>query len=173
MPVTEILFGDEDGLRIGTSGSETVEGGGSETVSVGGAVVIITTTTPGDGVVEVTPVVLVGGGGGDILSLVATADGGGFDFGYGPTFPGSSLTPDVFNGQTINGISGQPLFDQTVIVLDGLLAQDFFTSITVDGVTKLSADAVWTQFASTTQWEWIADAPSIIPGAGTYDFEIA
>jgi hypothetical protein len=79
-----------------------------------------------------------------------------------------AISPTSYNGATILEIySGQgfPPIDNTTLVLNGTIAQDAFTSITVNGVTFNSVDASYSTGA-TTSWQWIA-AP-VFPSIGTY-----
>lgn len=83
------------------------------------------------------------------------------NFGYDSAgnFPGSTLSPLTYNGKTIIKIDAfAPPADvaNTIAFSDTTLSQNFFTSITINSVTLLSADAtygagVWT-WTSGSRW---------------------
>lgn len=87
---------------------------------------------------------------------------------------GGSITPNTYNGHTISSVGSKqnpaPGSEQfTFIVMSGVLAQNFFTSMTLNGTTLLSANAAWSQFLGLTTWQWSGLA---ISAAGTYPFTI-
>ena len=87
------------------------------------------------------------------------------------TFPGSSITPSTYNGTEIRALYCiPPSTDETLFGVAGVVAQDFFTSILLNGVTLLSADATFTT-GTNSQWEWPGVRPITV--AGTYPVVIA
>ena len=99
-------------------------------------------------------------------SLVATSNG--FDIGYADvSLPGSSLTPNTFNGGTISSLYFNPVNGITMTIA-GEHSQNFFTSITFNNVTLLSASADLFEInGGTTFWYWFV-ANTMFPSVGTY-----
>ena len=79
--------------------------------------------------------------------------------GYGPTF--GTLVPDLFKGQTIAGIFGNPGASRvTVDISTGMLPQGYWNQLVIDGggPTLLSKDAVYDPQAGSTQWRFEANS---------------
>jgi len=91
----------------------------------------------------------------------------GFDYGFAPALSGSSINPTTYSGSTIEGIF-YAFASGIVVVMDGIHAQDFFASVTFNGVTLLSASAdQFQQLGDSTQWEWFG-GNVFFPSTGTY-----
>lgn len=81
-----------------------------------------------------------------------------------------SLTPDTFNGSQVFALFSTDALNETPvphcgIVLTGTLAQNFFTSITMNGVTFTSAAATFDNVSipGYSYWEWGA-SPFLVTG---------
>lgn len=85
-----------------------------------------------------------------------------------------SLTPDTYGGQTIGAIfAGISRFglNQSVLRFNATgLAQSFFTTITINGVTLASADAGFTDNGTICVWSWLGDAFYFVPDTYTVEF---
>ena len=108
--------------------------------------------------------------------VAATSSSAGFDFlGYGGTF--GSLTPATINSVSVTGIycvtarpDATPVPQFLIELVDaGSLSQDFFTSITIAGVTYTTASAAYADLGpgDLKQWFWDLTNP-FTSGAGTY-----
>lgn len=111
-------------------------------------------------------------GGGYTLVAVDLSSGGTTLFGKNTV--SGSITPDVYLGSirilTSGFVSGsEPPFFVTFSMAGGY-SQDSFTSITIGGVTLLTADAY--SFTGFTTWDW-ESATNPIPSAGTYTVTFA
>lgn len=92
---------------------------------------------------------------GPSYTLTAANIGGGAVFGF-ITGLGGSISPATLNGQTIYALESTVASNVTGIVLTGLVAQGFFTSMTVGATTKTSASASYSQGGGQTTWTWSA-----------------
>lgn len=152
MPVTEILFGDQDGQRTGPTAA--------------GPVASIQVAPPGDGVTEITTVETPPAG---AYTLTSEEAPGGFEWGYNSLSPYGALTPSTFNGENIIAIFSND-FLGTYVVIDGVHAQDFFDTIEFNGLTLNTATANFTTTTS-SQWEWLGDF--MFNAAGDFDGDIS
>jgi hypothetical protein len=110
---------------------------------------------------------------------VANQSGSGQSFGYNPaSTPPGSISSTTFKSTTINNTSNQTVAsgDPTdiQIVLDGSLAQSYFSALVVqrtDGTVRryATADATYTVFGgdTLTGWTWDLNDPSWT-AAGTH-----
>lgn len=147
-PVTEILFGDQDGLRTGSTAA--------------GPVASIQVAPPGDGVTEITT---VESGGGNNYVFESVELGGGL--GFGMEGGAGSMTPPNIGIATIDAFSTFDFFPSItrVVLSGGVFDQDFFTSITFNGITLLTADAAF----GFNEWAWETD---LINATGTFPVTI-
>jgi hypothetical protein len=99
-------------------------------------------------------------------SLTAGTDGS-FEFGFNTTY--GSISPTAYNGATIVALFSHTAITETNITLDGTLAQNYFTSMTFNGVTLNSADATtFQQIGGQTTWIWSSvmfSATGTFPGS--------
>ena len=93
----------------------------------------------------------------------------GIAWGYSSIEGFGSLTPTTFGGQTIT-VLYTDMFAGTIMVVGALVSQNFFTSITFNGMTLLSSAATFNTFATSSQWEWPSDF--MFSAAGTFPGEI-
>ena len=72
--------------------------------------------------------------------------------------PQGSIVPISFDGHTINALYSTTAFgDKTSLYLAGNIAQNFFTSITINGTILLSADVTVYSYSAgidSTLWRW-------------------
>lgn len=100
-------------------------------------------------------------------TLIAVSLGGTAN---GMSIPAGSITPPTFNGSTINDFFGDPGGPNTDFQLLGSgMNQDFFTSITSNGITLFSVDADFTPGVNPL-WRW--NTTAMFSAAGTYPVTI-
>lgn len=114
-------------------------------------------------------------------SLVAGTDTvmGQTIFGYSNTtliWPNvvGSISPTTYNGVTIRGYASNPAVPTTAFAVTGNVAQTFFTSITANSVTLLSAAAtgyLYDPTTDTTTWVW--GATGTFNATGTFPVTLA
>ena len=90
----------------------------------------------------------------------------GNTFGYYKDTAGS-ITPTILNGETIYAIITDTS-PNTVVAIEAIVAQNFFNSITIDGLllTTASADYSTNPGVPWTLWQW--PGQSLIGSIGTY-----
>ena len=86
-----------------------------------------------------------------------------FGFGLGDA---GSITPSTFNGNTINRLYSNSSNVETEFAIVGNYTQSYFTSMTVNGVTLLTADATFSTPGGESQWFWTGT--SLFNSAGAY-----
>lgn len=157
-PITEILFGDQDGRRVASG--QTIANASPPSALI--APITAADIAAGKRAAEIAFGTTVGD-----LTLHATNDFLNQRAGYvssGGNYPGSTLTPGSYNGEDVTEISATLLVvDPETIISFGnaALARDFFTSVTVGGTTLLSADAGY----GAGIWTWVT---RLYVGAGDY-----
>lgn len=114
---------------------------------------------------DTLPIVSATSDGFDVVEVwVLVAGAAGAQRGYKQDTGLGSLTPNTFNGAEIVFLESRVVaVTNTGLWTNGAQPQDFFTSITIDGVTLLSADATYTG----ATWTWTGTV--LIPAVGTYD----
>lgn len=105
-------------------------------------------------------------------ALVAVTSGN-FN-GYSTVLALGSLIPDLFplvTGSQITAIASNLVIQDIGITIAGTHLQTFFTSLTIDGNTVLTAAA--TTFVSAGDTTWIWSGNFLLPAPGTYAVDIA
>lgn len=103
-----------------------------------------------------------------------------------PSAPYLGFATTFFTGQTLGALSPSSYLGQTVtdllvqhsggggdhvrVTINGLLAQTFFTTLIVNGVSYPSASAIYSQFGGVTIWRWTVGGGFSLPftTTGTY-----
>ena len=187
MPLTDIVF-DVDELG-GTSparfpADSNAIGGGSGS---GASILSLTLTPPtlpalasgdpaGQGAgLEIT---LENSGASEFDLLAGTLDFSPFFISYGfesVSMGIGALVPGTFNGLNIVGIYQLETFGPPAktfnVLIDGIVAVNFFTSITINGVTYLTSGATFTNPGGRSYWEWTIAGITLVPTV-TYPVEI-
>ena len=91
--------------------------------------------------------------------------------GYSLDVPiGGSLSPDTFNGSLIRQLNTLVGITDGLVIA-GNVAQSAFTTLTVDGVSVLSASASYLFDGTNSSWTWIGG--TLVPTTGTKSVTIA
>lgn len=141
MPLTDITW---------TAGDDAL-GGGPATVEV---------SPTGSGSLVSFGVAIPAGSGTDyIFNSVDVSGGAGLAYGFSLAGGLGSVSPGTINGAIINNIQSSPggAPPTLTVNLDGVLPQNWFTSITVNGFTFLTSAATFTPQATQTIWQWNGD----------------
>ena len=101
-----------------------------------------------------------------LYTLVSTLFFGNMGYEFGVH---GSLTPNIFNGVLIASAFSQSLFVRTRIIFEGTLPQNFFTSITANSITLLTASASQFSAGANTSWTW--DGVLMFDAETTYEVE--
>ena len=78
-----------------------------------------------------------------------------------------SITPTDVEGLTVMSLFNNITTNVVEFQLAGPNTQDYITSIRIDGITLLGADAIFTQPGGNSLWTWTN--AEIIPAVGTYN----
>lgn len=102
----------------------------------------------------------------------------GFDKSYFVFSSVGSISPSALNGQNFSHLYTEAVSGFYLeLTLEGLLDQDFFSTLTLNGVTVNSAAATYSQapasapYPDRTTWRWTGEHP--LPSVGVYAGEIA
>jgi len=105
-----------------------------------------------------------------LWTLTADSISGGDIFGM--NFALGSISPTTYSGSTIQLLANQVSTSKLWIQIQGVHAQSFFTSITVNGTTLTSASATTFTNGTNSYWEWTGQA-GVIPSIGSYTVAFA
>lgn len=103
------------------------------------------------------------GGGGYTLNAEESDDG--LSHGFDSDAPYGSIAPSVFLSLDIYELRSNDA-PYTIFTVTGSLAQGAFTSMTIDGVTVDTIDAIYANAGGVSSWQW--NGENMIPIADNY-----